>query len=206
MDAGYRGRAAPCQRERSDRALDRVTAVETFNRGNVPDSHRPPPFGLLAEAVPQQSRAGNRPVSAARPALRTDSRETSGYVVETDCGRPPPTGTTAIRGKPSTVPCVFTSGLHGLPALSGVLTPPCVTVRPGMSAYPEICIFGLGGPTRPAPRYVDGGLSCRLTATDMLSSVCLALTPSRRHRGVDRQEVADIAAWGRTADPCLGAD
>ena len=40
----------------------------------------------------------------------------------------------------------------------------------------------------------------------VLSSVCLALTPSRRHRGVDRQKVADIAAWGRTADPCLGAD
>lgn len=131
---------------------------------------------------------------------------TSGYVVETDCGRPPPTGTTVFQVKPSTVPLVFTSGLHGLPALSEVLTPPCVTVRPGMSAYPEICIFGLGGPTRPAPRYVDGGLSCRLTATDMLSSVCLALTPSRRHRGVDRQEVADIAAWGRTAGPCLGAD
>lgn len=89
MDAGYRGRAAPCQRERSDRASDRVTAVETFHRGDVPDSHRPLPFGLLAEAVPQQPRAGNRPVSGARPALRTDSRETSGYVVETDCGRPP---------------------------------------------------------------------------------------------------------------------
>lgn len=206
MDAGYRGRAAPCQRERSDRALDWVTAVETFHRGDVPDSHRPPPFGLLAEAVPQQPRAGNRPVSAARPALRTDSRETSGYVVETDCGRPPPTGTTAIRGKPSTVPCVFTSGLHGLPALSGVLTPPCVTVRPGMSAFPEIYIFGLGGPTRPAPRYAYGGLSCLLAVASKLSSVCLALTPSRRHRGVDRQKVADIAAWGRTAGPCLGAD
>nr|CRY93720.1 hypothetical protein [uncultured prokaryote] len=135
MDAGYRGRAAPCQRERSDRASDRVTAVETFHRGDVPDSHRPPPFGLLAEAVPQQPRAGNRPVSGARPALRTDSRETSGYVVETDCGRPPPTGTTAIRGKPSTVPCVFTSGLHGLPGLSRVLTPPCVTERRGMSPF-----------------------------------------------------------------------
>lgn len=51
-----------------------------------------------------------------------------------------------------------------------------------------------------------GALSCHLTVADMLSSVCLALTPSRRHRGVDRQKVADIAAWGRTADPCLGAD
>lgn len=167
MDAGYRGRADPCQRERSDRALDRVTATDSQSLRRFPDTRRCPPFGLLAEAVPRQPGAGDRPVSGARPALRTDSRETSGYVVETDCGRPPPTGTTAIRGKPSTVPCVFTSGLHGLPALSGVLTPPCVTVRPGMSAYPEICIFGLGGPTRPAPRYVDGGLSCRLTATDM---------------------------------------
>ena len=131
---------------------------------------------------------------------------TSGYVVETECGRPPPTGTTAIRGKHSTVPCVFTPGLHGLPALSGVLTPPCVTVRPGMSAFPEIYIFGLGGPTRPAPRYVDGGLSCRLTATSKLSRFCLALTPSRLHRGVDRQKADDVSAWGRTADPCLGAD
>lgn len=52
VDAGYRGRAAPCQRERSDRALDRVTAVGTFHRGDVPDSHRPPPFGLLAEVAP----------------------------------------------------------------------------------------------------------------------------------------------------------
>lgn len=100
MDAGYRERADPCQRERSDRALDWVTAVETFHRGDVPDSHRSLPFGLLAEAVPQQPRAGNRPVSGARPALRTDSRETSGYVVETDCGRPPPTGTTAFAENP----------------------------------------------------------------------------------------------------------
>lgn len=29
-------------------------------------------------------------MSGARPALRGDNRETSGYVVETDCGRPPP--------------------------------------------------------------------------------------------------------------------
>ena len=135
MDAGYRGRAAPCQRERSDRALDLVTAVGTFHRGDVPDSHRPPPFGLLAEAVPQQPRAGNRPVSEARPALWTDNRETSGCVAETDCARPPPTGTTAIRGKHSTVPCVFTSGLHGLPGLSRILTPPCVTGRRGMSPF-----------------------------------------------------------------------
>lgn len=100
MDAGYRGRAAPCQRERSDRALDLVTAVGTFHRGDVPDSHRPPPFGLLAEAIPQQPRAGNRPVSEARPALWTDNRETSGCVAETDCARPPPTGTTVSQVNP----------------------------------------------------------------------------------------------------------
>lgn len=63
-----------------------------------------------------------------------------------------------------------------------------------------------GGPTRQVPRYAYGGLSCLLAVASKLSSVCLALTPSRRHRGVDRQKVADIAAWGRTAGPCLGAD
>lgn len=89
MDAGYRGRAAPCQRERSDRALDRVTAIDTRPLRRFPDTRRHPPFGLLAEAVPQQPRAGDRPVSGARPALWTDNRETSGCVVETDCGRPP---------------------------------------------------------------------------------------------------------------------
>lgn len=104
---GTGGAQPPCQRERSDRALDRVTAVETFHRGDVPDSHRPPPFGLLAEAVPQQPRAGNRPVSGARPAPGTYSRETLGYVVETDCARPPPTGTTVSQVKPSTVPWVL---------------------------------------------------------------------------------------------------
>ena len=206
MDAGYRGRAAPCQRERSDRALDRVTAVETFHRGDVPDSHRPPPFGLLAEAVPQQPRAGNRPVSGARPAPWTYSREHRDTWSRQTAAAPPnrhnrfpgkslnrPLGFYVRPSRPS---CAFrgphTAMCHGAPGHERV--------------FPEIYIFGLGGPTRPAPRYVDGGLSCRLTATDMLSSVCLALTPSRRHRGVDRQEVADIAAWGRTAGPCLGAD
>lgn len=180
---------------------------EPLHRGDVPDSHRPPPFGLLAEAAPQQPRAGNRPVSEARPALRTDNRETSGYVVETECGRPPPTGTTAIRGKHSTVPCVFTPGLHGLPALSGVLTPPCVTVRPGMSAFSRNLYF-LTGRTNPPSAQIRGrGPELPLNRHGhVLSSVCLALTPSRRHRGVDRQKVADIAAWGRTAGPCLGAD
>lgn len=132
---------------------------------------------------------------------------TSGYVVETDCGRPPPTGTTAICGKPSTAPWVFTAGLHGLPALSRVLDLPCVTGRRGMSAFSrDLYFFDWADQPAQRPDTWTGGLSCRLTATDMLSSVCLALTPSRRHRGVDRQKVADIAAWGRTADPCLGAD
>lgn len=150
MDAGYRGRAAPCQRERSDRALDRVTAVGTFHRGDVPDSHRPPPFGLLAEAVPQQPHAGNRPVSEARPALWTDSRETSGCVVETDCARPPPNRHNRFSGKPSTVPWVFTSGLHGLPALSRVLDLPCVTGRRGMSAFSRDLYFWTGRTNPPS--------------------------------------------------------
>lgn len=75
VDAGYRGRAAPCQRERSDRALYRVTATDNQSLRRFPDTRRCPPFGLLAEAVPQQPRAGNRPVSGARPALWTYSRE-----------------------------------------------------------------------------------------------------------------------------------
>lgn len=98
--------------------------------------------------------------------------------------------------RPSRPSCAFrgphTAMCHGAPGHERV--------------FQRFVFFQLGGPTRPAPRYVDGGLSCRLTATDMLSSVCLALTPSRLHRGVDRQKVADIAAWGRTADPCRGAD
>lgn len=89
-------------------------------------------------------------MSEARPALRTDNCETSGHGVETECGRPPPTGTTAIRGKHSTVPCVFTPGLHGLPALSGVLTPPCVTVRPGMSTFSRDLYFWTGRTNPPS--------------------------------------------------------
>lgn len=100
VDAGYRGRAAPCQRERSDRALDRVTAVGTFHRGDVPDSHRPPPFGLLAEAVPRQPRAGNRPVSGARPAPWTDSCEHRDTWSRQTAAAPPPTGTTVSQVNP----------------------------------------------------------------------------------------------------------
>lgn len=206
MDAGYRGRAAPCQRERSDRALDLVTAVGTFHRGDIPDSHRPPPFGLLAEAVPQQPRAGNRPVSGARPALRTDNRETSGHGVETECGRPPQPAQPLSRktlnrplcfyarpSRPSwTFPDPHSAMCHG---------------APGHEPFFQRFLFDRpGGPTRQVPRYAYGGLSCLLAVASKLSSICLALTPSRRHRGVDRQKVADIAAWGRTAGPCLGAD
>lgn len=207
MDAGYRGRAAPCQRERSDRALDRVTAVETFHRGDVPDSHRPPPFGLLAEAVPQQPRAGNRPVSGARPALRTDSRETSGYVVETDCGRPPPNRHNRYSRKTLNRPlCFYVRPSRPSWTFPGPHSAMCHGA-PGHEPFFQRFLFDRpGGPTRQVPRYAYGGLSCLLAVASKLSSVCLALTPSRRHRGVDRQKVADIAAWGRTADPCLGAD
>ena len=166
MDAGYRGRAAPCQRERSDRALDRVTAVGTFHRGDVPDSHRPPPFGLLAEAVPQQPRAGNRPVSGARPAPWTYSREHRD-TWSRQTAAAPPNRHNRFRGKPSTSPWVFTAGLHGLPALSGVLAPPCVTVRPGMSAFSRDFYFWTGRTNPPSAQIRGGGLSCRLTATDM---------------------------------------
>lgn len=132
---------------------------------------------------------------------------TSGYVVETDCGRPPPTGTTVFQVKPSTVPLVFTSGLHGLPALSGVLTPPCVTVRPGMSACSRDLYFWTGRTNPPSAQIRGRGPELPPNRHGhVLSSVCLALTPSRRHRGVNRQKAADIAAWGRTAGPCLGAD
>lgn len=106
---------------------------------------------------------------------------TSGYVVETDCGRPPPTGTTAIRGKHSTVPCVFAPGLHGLPALSGVLTPPCVTVRPGMSAFSRDLYFWTGRTNPPSAQIRGRGPELPLNRHGhVLSSVCLALTPSRR--------------------------
>lgn len=97
-------------------------------------------------------------MSGARPALRTDNRETSGHGVETECGRPPPTGTTAIRGKHSTVPCVFTPGLHGLPAPSWVLAPPCFTVRQGMGAFTRDLFLiseAVQPPSRPA--YASGG-------------------------------------------------
>lgn len=207
MDAGYRGRAAPCQRERSDRALDQVTAVAT----------RPLRHFLRQPSMPALRSPGrSRTVTATcrrSPGERSEAGavdlqpRTSGHVVETDCGRPPPTGTTVFQVKPSTVPWVFTSGLHGLPALSGVLAPPCVTVRPGMSAFSRDFYFWTGRTNPPSAQIRGRGPELPLNRHGhVLSSVCLALTPSRRHRGVDRQEVADIAAWGRTAGPCLGAD
>lgn len=51
MDAGYRGRAAPCQRERSDRALDRVTALDARPLRHFVQQPRSPPFGLPAEPL-----------------------------------------------------------------------------------------------------------------------------------------------------------
>lgn len=75
---------------------------------------------------------------------------TLGYEVETDCARPPPTGTTVFQVKPSTVPWVFTSGLHGLPALSRVLDLPCVTGRRGMSAFSRDLYFWTGRTNPPS--------------------------------------------------------
>lgn len=76
---------------------------------------------------------------------------------------------------------------------------------PGHEPFYQRFLFDRpGGPTRQVPRYAYGGLSCLLAVASKLSSVCLALTPSRRHRGVDRQKVADIAAWGAHRRPMPG--
>lgn len=63
---------------------------------------------------------------------------------------PPPTGTTALAedSQPSLVS--LRPGLHGLPALSGVLAPPCVTVRPGMSAFSRDLYFWTGRTNPPS--------------------------------------------------------
>lgn len=167
MDAGYRGRAAPCQRERSDRALDRVTAADSQSLRRFPDTRRYPPFGLLAEAVPQQPRAGNRPVSGARPAPWTDSREHWDTWSRQTAAAPPqpaqpflrstlnrPLGFYVRPSRPSwTFPGPHSAMCHG---------------APGHEPFFQRFLFDRpGGPTRQVPRYVDGGLSCRLTATDM---------------------------------------
>lgn len=89
-------------------------------------------------------------MSGARPALWTDSRETSGCVVETDCGRPPQSNQPLRADKPSTAPWVFRADLHSLPALSGVLAPPCVTVRPGMSTFSRNLYFWTGRTNPPS--------------------------------------------------------
>ena len=140
MDAGYRGRAAPCQRERSDRALDRVTAIDTRPLRHFVRQPRSPPFGLLAEAVPQQPRAGNRPVSEARPAPWTYNREHrdmwSRQIAPAPPNRHNRLGKTLNRPLGSLRP-----GLHGLPALSRVLDLPCVTGRRGMSAFSRDLYF-----------------------------------------------------------------
>lgn len=90
-------------------------------------------------------------MSGARPALRTDSRETLGYVVETDCGRPPPTGTTISQVITLNRPLgSLRPGLHGLPALSRVLDLPCVTGRRGMSAFSRDLYFWTGRTNPPS--------------------------------------------------------
>lgn len=206
MDAGYRGRAAPCQRERSDRALDWLTAVGTFHRGDVPDSHRPPPFGLLAEVVPQQPRAGDRPVSGARPAPWTYSREHRDTWSRQTAAAPPNRHNRYSRKTLNRPLCFYVRPSRPSWTFPGPHSAMC-RGAPGHEPFFQRFLFDRpGGPTRQVPRYAYGGLSCLLAVASKLSSVCLALTPSRRHRGVDRQKVADIAAWGRTAGPCLGAD
>lgn len=89
-------------------------------------------------------------MSGARPAPWTYSREHRDTWSRQTAAAPPPTGTTAIRGKHSTVPCVFTAGLHGLPALSRVLDLPCVTGRRGMSAFSRDLYFSTGRTNPPS--------------------------------------------------------
>lgn len=73
-------------------------------------------------------------MSGARPALWTYSREHRD-TWSRQTAAVPPNRHNRFRGKPSTAPWVFTSGLHGLPGLSRILTPPCVTGRRGMSPF-----------------------------------------------------------------------
>lgn len=168
MDAGYRGRAAPCQRERSDRALDRVTAVETFHRGDVPRQSsatalRSPGRSRTVTATCRQS-AGERSEAGAvdlqprdigirgRDRLRLPPPNRHNRYSRKTLNRP-----LCFYARPSRPSCAFrgprTAMCHGAPGHERV--------------FQRFVFFQLGGPTRPAPRYVDGGLSCRLTATDM---------------------------------------
>lgn len=132
---------------------------------------------------------------------------TSGYVVETDCGRPPPNRHNRYSRKTLNRPlCFYVRPSRPSWTFPGPHSAMCHGA-PGHEPFFQRFLFDRpGGPTRQVPRYAYGGLSCLLAVASKLSSVCLALTPSRRLRGVDRQKVADIAAWGRTAGPCLGAD
>lgn len=71
----------------------------------------------------------------------------------------PPQSNQPLRAdKPSTVPWVFTADLHGLPAPSRVLAPPCFTVRQGMGAFTRDLFLiseAVQPPSRPA--YASGG-------------------------------------------------
>lgn len=90
-------------------------------------------------------------MSEARPAPWTDNRETSGHGVETDCARPPPTGTTVSQVKTLNRPLgSLRPGLHGPPALSRVLDLPCVTGRRGMSAFSRDFYFWTGRTNPPS--------------------------------------------------------
>lgn len=115
-------------------------------------------------------------MSGARPAPWTDSRETSGYVVETDCGRPPPVEPTASNGKPSTAPWVFIVDLHSLPAPSRVLAPPCVTVRQGMGAFTRD-LFLISEAVQPPshPAYASGGAGLPLNRREQVVEHLLGL-------------------------------
>lgn len=89
-------------------------------------------------------------MSGARPALWTDSREHRDTWSRQIAPAPPNrhnrfSGITLNRPLGSLRP-----GLHGLPALSGVLAPPCVTVRPGMSAFSRNLYFWTGRTNPPS--------------------------------------------------------
>lgn len=90
-------------------------------------------------------------MSGARPAPWTDSREHRDTWSRQTAAAPPPTGTTVFSGETLNRPLgSLRPGLHGLPALSGVLAPPCVTVRPGMSAFSRDLYFWTGRTNPPS--------------------------------------------------------
>ena len=97
-------------------------------------------------------------MSGARPALRTDSCETSGYVVETDCGRPPPNRHNRFSGKTLNRPL----GFYVRPSRPSWTFPDPHSAMchgaPGHEPFFQRFLFDRpGGPTRQVPRYVDGG-------------------------------------------------